>query len=48
MVEVLHFKKGVTIIKLNTAVTNLNVRGFLMFHRGRDKNTEYIHLTVGL
>jgi hypothetical protein len=45
MVKILHFKKGETIIKLNTAVTNLNVQGILMSHCGRDKNTEYIHLT---
>jgi hypothetical protein len=48
MVKILNFKKGVAIIKLNVAVTNLNVRGILMFHCGRDKNAEYMHLTVGL
>jgi hypothetical protein len=42
MVEILNFKKGETIIKLNTAVTNLNARGILMSHSGRDKNTEHI------
>jgi hypothetical protein len=41
----LHFKKGAKIIKLNTAVTNLNVQGNLMCHCGRDKNTEKNHLT---
>jgi hypothetical protein len=34
MVEILNFKKGATIIKLNTTVTNL------MSHCGKDKNTE--------
>jgi hypothetical protein len=36
MVQVLNFKKGATIIKLNTAVTNLNVWEILMSHFGRD------------
>jgi hypothetical protein len=45
MVEILNFKKGASIIKLNTAVTNLNVQGILLSHFRRDKNTEYIHLT---
>jgi hypothetical protein len=45
MVEILNFKKGTTIIKLNATVTNLNVLGILMSHCGRDQNTEYIHLT---
>jgi hypothetical protein len=45
MVEILHFKKRETIIKLNTAVTNLNVQGILMSHCWRVKNIEYIHLT---
>jgi hypothetical protein len=45
MIEILHFKKGAKIIKLNTAVTNLNVRGNLMGLCGRDKNTEKKHLT---
>jgi hypothetical protein len=45
MVELLNFKKGATIIKLNTAVTNLNVWGILMAHCRRDGNMEYIHLT---
>jgi hypothetical protein len=35
MVVTLNFKKGETIIKLNTAVTNLNVRVISMSHRGR-------------
>jgi hypothetical protein len=45
MIETLHFKKGAKIIKLNAAVTNLNVRGNFMCHCGRDKNTEKNHLT---
>jgi hypothetical protein len=45
MAEILNFKKGSTIIKLNTVVTSLNVRGILMSHCGRSKNTEYMHLT---
>jgi hypothetical protein len=44
MVETLNFKKGATVIKLNTAVTNLNVRGILMSHCRRGKNTENIPL----
>jgi hypothetical protein len=32
--KVLHFKKGSIIIKLNAAVTNLNVWGNLMCHAG--------------
>jgi hypothetical protein len=39
MVETVNFKKGAIIIKLNAAVTNLNVWGILMSHCGRDKNT---------
>jgi hypothetical protein len=45
MIEILHFKVGAKNIKLNAAVTNLNVGGNLMFHCGRDKNTEKNHLT---
>jgi hypothetical protein len=30
MVEILNFKKGATVIKLRTTVTNLNVRGILI------------------
>jgi hypothetical protein len=45
MVETLNFKKGAIIIKLKTAVTNLNVWGILMSHCRRDRNMEYIHLT---
>jgi hypothetical protein len=45
MAQILIFKKGATIIKLNAAAKNLNVLGILMSHYGRDKNTEYIHLT---
>jgi hypothetical protein len=40
MGEILDFNKGATIIKLNTAVTNLKVWEILMTHCGRDKNTE--------
>jgi hypothetical protein len=36
MLEVLNFKNGTTIIKLNAAVTNLNVQGILMSHCERD------------
>jgi hypothetical protein len=45
MIEILHFKKGAKTIKLNAAVTNLNVWGNLMCHCGRDKNTEKNQLT---
>jgi hypothetical protein len=45
MVEILHFKKGAKIIKLNAAVTNLNVKWNLMCHCRRDKSTEKNHLT---
>jgi hypothetical protein len=45
MVEILNFKKGATVIKLNATITNLNVWGVLMFHCRIDKNMEYIHLT---
>jgi hypothetical protein len=45
MVKVLNFIKGAAIIKLNATATNLNVWRILMSHCGRDKNTEYIHLT---
>jgi hypothetical protein len=45
MVEIMNFTNGATIIKLNDAVTNLNVQGILMSHCGRDKNTISIHLT---
>jgi hypothetical protein len=41
----LTFKKEATITKLNAAAKNLNVRGILMSHCGRDKNMDYIHLT---
>jgi hypothetical protein len=44
MVEMLNFKRGATVIKLNAAVTNLNVQGILVFHCRRDKNTGDIHL----
>jgi hypothetical protein len=45
VVEILIFKKGATIIKLNTTVTSLNVWGILMSHCRREKNIKYIHLT---
>jgi hypothetical protein len=45
MVEIFNFEKGATVIKLNAAVTEVIVRGILMSHCGRDKNTEHIHLT---
>jgi hypothetical protein len=35
----MNFKKSATIIKLNAAVTNLNVRGILMPHWGRDTSS---------
>jgi hypothetical protein len=44
MVEILNFKKGVTIIKLNAAVTNLNVWGILFSQCKRDTNTGNILL----
>jgi hypothetical protein len=40
MLEILNFKKGATIIKLNAAVRNLNVWEILMFHCRKDKNAE--------
>jgi hypothetical protein len=40
MIEILHFKVGEKIIKLNATVTNLNVWGNLLCHCGRDKNTK--------
>jgi hypothetical protein len=46
MALILNFKRGVTIIKLNTTVTNLNVWGILMSHCRRErKHGIYIHLT---
>jgi hypothetical protein len=42
--EIFNFKKGATGIKLNTAVTNLNVLRISVSHCGRDKNMEYIPL----
>jgi hypothetical protein len=44
MIEILHLKKVAKIIKLNAAVTNLNIQGNLMCHCGRE-NTEKHHLT---
>jgi hypothetical protein len=40
----LSFKEEATIIKLNTAVANLNVWRILMPHSGKDKNMENIPL----
>jgi hypothetical protein len=42
MVEIMNFE---TIIKLNAAITDLNVWGILMSHCGRGKNLVCIHLT---
>jgi hypothetical protein len=44
MVEILNFKKEATIIKLNAALTNLNVWVILMSHWGGDKNMENMPL----
>jgi hypothetical protein len=44
MIEILHFNTVAKIIKLNAAVTNLNVWGNLMCHCKRDKNIEKNHL----
>jgi hypothetical protein len=44
MVEISDFNKGATVMKLNTAVTNLNVWEILMTHCRRDKITENIPL----
>jgi hypothetical protein len=44
MIEILHFKKGAKIMKLNATMANLNDWGNLMCHCGRD-NTEKNHLT---
>jgi hypothetical protein len=41
MAGVLDFKKGVTIIKLTTAITNLNVQEILMSHCGRYEHRKY-------
>jgi hypothetical protein len=41
----MNFKSESTIIKLNNAVTNLNVWGISMNHCERDKIREYIHIT---
>jgi hypothetical protein len=38
------FKNGATIVRLNAAVTNLNVWGILMSHCGIDENIEYTPL----
>jgi hypothetical protein len=45
MIEILYFKKGANIIKLNVALTNLSFYGNLMCHCGRDKNKEENHMT---
>jgi hypothetical protein len=39
MVEILNFKMGATITKLNTKVTNLNVWGTIVSHCRRNENT---------
>jgi hypothetical protein len=45
VIEILHSKKGAKIIKLNTAVKNLNAQGNLVCHCGKEENTEKNHLT---
>jgi hypothetical protein len=45
MIEILHFKKGYKIIKLNAAVTYLMSHRNLMCHHGREKNMEKNQLT---
>jgi hypothetical protein len=45
MIEIWHFKKGAKTLKLNAAVTHLNVRRNLICHCGKDKNMEKNHLT---
>jgi hypothetical protein len=44
MAEIFDFKMRATITKLTAAMTNLNVRGNLISHCERDKNTENIPL----
>jgi hypothetical protein len=39
-------KKGATIIKLNTTITNLNVCRMIMSHCSRDKDTECVPLEL--
>jgi hypothetical protein len=46
VVEILNFKKGAALMKLNATVTNFNVWGILVSHCWRYKNMEYIHLTA--
>jgi hypothetical protein len=45
MIEILHFRKGATFIKLNMAETIVDVRRNLMSYCGWDKNTENTQLT---
>jgi hypothetical protein len=45
MNEILHFKKGAKIIKLNASETNLNVWWNFMCHCENDETTEKNHLT---
>jgi hypothetical protein len=45
MVEILNFKNGAKVIKLNATVTKVIVRGILISHCVRDKDTEYVYLT---
>lgn len=41
----IEFSKGHKITKSNATVRNLNTKGIVMSHYGRDKNTEYIDVT---
>jgi hypothetical protein len=43
--EIFNFKKGATVIKSNTAVTNLNVRRISMLTAGETKTWNIYHLT---
>jgi hypothetical protein len=44
MIEIMYYKNGAIIIKLNAAVSNLNVRGILMSLCGRDEHgTHTLH-----
>jgi hypothetical protein len=49
MIEILHFKRGAKIIKLNATVTNLSVWRNLMCHCGRVTSCkiEELLVTVG-
>jgi hypothetical protein len=46
MVEILHFKKGETIIKIIAVITNLDAQGILMSYCGRNKNMKNIPLNL--